>query len=235
MEPTEKKTTPPYVAYKTLKNFLEKFQQGTPGRIERGLMGNLSGAVQSQLTTALKYLHLISDNNIPSDDMKRLVVAQGAEQTKLMKDIITRHYPFIFSPDFDFTTATGTMLHERFEQSTGASGETVNRCIAFLKEAAQDVGIPVSPFLSHKTGGAGGVRKKTPQTARKNDKTTEQTPPAGDTSQNMQTPRIEAQNSLLLWGLFQRLPKPGSPWPKQDREQWTQTLNNVLTLEYPEN
>ena len=236
MESTKaKRFTPPYVAYKTLTNFLEKFQQGVPGRIERGLMGNLSGAVQSQLTTTLKYLHLMSDNNVPTDEMKRLVVAQGNDRIEQMKALIVKNYPFVFTADFDFSTATGSMLRERLEEQTSATGETVTRCIAFLKDAALDAGIPVSPYLSHtKKSGGGGQKKKAAPASRKNDKPPEHNTGEGgkDEQRHTQHPHIEAQSSLLLWGLFQRLPKPGSVWPKAERDQWTQTLNNVLTLEY---
>ena len=43
---------------------------------------------------------------------------------------------------------------------------------------------------------------------------------------------IPAQNSLLLWGLFQRLPPPGTVWSQDDQVHWIETLKNVLTLEY---
>jgi hypothetical protein len=231
METSKKAATPPYVAYKTLKNFLERFRQGTPGRIERGLMGTMSGAVQSQLTTALKYLGFMSEHSVPTDVMKQYVVAQDSAQTDMLRGVLTGAYPYIFSDDFDFGTATGAMLRERFEEHTTATGETVTRCIAFLKDAAQDAGIPVSQFLSHKKSGNGGQRKKSMPTQRKAEKqSSEEQPPAGE--HHTKHPPIAAQDSLLLWGLFQRLPKPGSAWPKAERDRWTETLNNVLALEY---
>ena len=71
MDTDKKAPTPPYVAYKTLKNFLEKYKQGLlPSRIDRDLMGTMSGAVQSQVTTALKYLRFISDNSVTTDKMR---------------------------------------------------------------------------------------------------------------------------------------------------------------------
>src|ERR1700722_15740673 len=163
-------------------------------------MGTMSGAVQSQLVTALKYLQLMSDNHVPTEDMKRLVVAEDVERTKLMKALIIKHYPFVFGGDFDFATATGSMLQERFEEHTGASGETVTRCIAFLKDAAQDAGIAVSPFLSHKKGNGAGRKKPASTNSRKTDRT-----PGADTPgeshepahpHGSPIPKIEAQDSL---------------------------------------
>lgn len=231
---TKKEATPPYVAYRTLRTFLERFKQGTPGRIERNLMGTMSGAVQSQLTSALKSLGFISENNVPTDFMKRYVAAPETERTDMLRGMLTVHYPYIFgSSDFDFGTATGAMLKERFEEHSTASGATVIRCMAFLKDAAVDAGIPVSQFLTRKKGGNGGQKRKPAAAQRKANTTTQpQVLPAGH-HPGRHAP-IEAQNSLLLWGLFERLPKPGSVWPKDERAQWTDTLNNVLALEYKE-
>jgi len=53
-----------------------------------------------------------------------------------------------------------------------------------------------------------------------------QTPPPAD--------HADAQDSLLLWGLFKRLPKPQTPWPAEERKRWVDTLQNVLSLEYPD-
>ncbi|HEX4999407.1 MAG TPA: transposase [Terriglobia bacterium] len=45
---------------------------------------------------------------------------------------------------------------------------------------------------------------------------------------------INAEKSLMLWGLFQKLPIPGTPWSKIEREQWSETLQSILKMEYPE-
>jgi hypothetical protein len=235
MEATDKKApTPPYVPYKTLRNFLDKFQHGVPGRIDRGLMGTMSGALQSQVTTALKYLRLISDAGIPSDSMKRLVMAEGEDRKSILKNVLMEGYPFIFREGFDFSSATASQLREEFEEKTTASGETVRRCMAFLKDAAQEAGISVSPYITQKAGRGASQRMKRNSTSRKSD---HELPPTRETtepppqSHSKHLP-IEAQGSLLLWGLFQRLPKPGSVWPRAERDRWTETLNNVLSLEY---
>jgi hypothetical protein len=231
MEPSDKKSpTPPYVPYKTFKNFLEKFKQGTPGRIDRDLMGSMSGAAQSQVTTALKYLGFISDNNLPLEPMKIFVVAEGDDRKKLLKSVLSKSYPFLFDGHFDLSTATASQLREAIEAKTSATGETVSRCIAFFKDAAQDAGIAVSPYITQKRPRTGGPRKVRKSAIAID---TSNTAPV-QTTQQQQSVVIEAQKSLLLWGLFQRLPTPGSVWPKADRDRWTETLHNVLTLEYAE-
>lgn len=237
MEQTKKSPTPPYVPYKTFRNFVEKFKQGVPGRIDRDLMGSMSGAAQSQVTVALKYLGFISDNNIPLEPMKTYVGAEGEERKGQLRVILKKAYPYLFDGHFDLATATASQLREAIEGSTSATGETVNRCIAFFKDAAQDAGVTVSPYITQKKPRNSVPRKRAATLSPKQAiaaMAEHKHPPNLHFGEQHTPPPIEAQSSLLLWGLFQRLPKPGSVWPKEQRDQWTDTLNNVLALEYKE-
>jgi Family of unknown function (DUF5343) len=233
MESVEKKkAAPPYVAYKTLRNFLERFKQGLPARIDRGLMGSMSGAAQSQVTTAMRYLGMISENGIPTQYLKRYVSGDERERKGALFEMLMGAYPFLFETGmepgaFHISTATAQFLRETMEANTSATGETLGRCIAFVKDAALDAGFEVSRFILQKKSRAPGGRKK-PQSKRE------------ETIEKSLLPNLQhAQplpfhGSLLLSGLFQRLPKPGTKWSKEDRERWVQTLENVLLLEYPE-
>lgn len=233
MEAKEKKPVPPYVAYKTLSNFVERFKQGLPGRVDRGLMSSMSGAAQSQVTTALRYMGMITEHNHPTELMKRYATGEPEERKAALRQMLEASYPFIFDGRFDFSTSTASQLREAFEANTTATGETVSRCIVFLKDAAIDAGIVVSRFITQKRSRTPGARKKA-ASPRKDEKPAEK-PAGGSPPPYMPpAPAMPATASLLLSGLFQRLPKPGTAWPKVDREQWLQTLQNVLVMEYPE-
>jgi hypothetical protein len=234
---SSKKPTPPYVAFKTFRNFLEKFRQGPlPSRINRDVMGTMSGAAQSQILTTLKYMGLTSDNGIPTDLMRRLGKTEGSEWQIALKDALFASYPYIFCDTFDFSATTVSDLRAQFDENTGASGATIDRCITFLKDAAAAAGIQVSPYLKHNKTRNGGPRQKRAVQQRREkpaeEKVTDNPPLDGERT-FVRTP-AEAQNSLLLWGLFQRLPKPGVVWPRAQRDQWVQTLQNVFSLEYRE-
>jgi hypothetical protein len=210
MDTENKAKVPPYVAYRTLRNFLEKFKQVLPGRIDRDSMGTMSGANQSQLTSALRALGLISENGLPSEDMKLLVKAEGAERQRILKEVLTAAYPFVFNGEFDFSAATVSHLRDEFEENTGASGETVTRCIAFLKDAAEDAGIRVSPFLTQRKPrgpGAARVKKSTNGQAPKPEESGDQPKPPKTTeddpakySMTIQLP--QAGGALVLSGNF---------------------------------
>jgi Family of unknown function (DUF5343) len=237
--PAAKMPPPPYTAYKTFKNFLERFKQGVPSRIDRGVMGSMSGANQTQVKTALRYLKLISEHDIPTEKMAGLCKAEGEERKKILKELLTEEYPYVFSDEFDLSSATAAHLRELLEQRTSASGGTIERCVAFLRDAAVDVGIKVSPFIQQRRPRGTGPRKRN-GTPRKQaeppfdePEALAQNPPSGLAHGHSQkAPAAEAQSSLLLWGLFQRLPKPGTIFSKADREHWMRTLEHVFTLEY---
>jgi len=133
-------------------------------------MSHKSGTVQSQLLLALHYLGLVKASGHPTERLSRLVNAEGAERTAVVREMIQSSYDFAFDRSFGLETATSNQAQEVFEK-TGASGETVRRCIAFFLAAAKDGGIPVSPYIkphgrrrsaSRKKGGA---HHKTPQAA----------------------------------------------------------------------
>jgi hypothetical protein len=141
---------PPYVPFKTFKSFISGLREmgAVPGRIDRSLMYNQSGAVQGQLMAALKYLDLITANGTPTDYLKKLVGAtEGAEQKTALRDVLTHSYGFLFgTTDFDPRHATSSQLSHAFSE-TGATGETVRKCVAFLLLAAQDAEMPLSPYF----------------------------------------------------------------------------------------
>lgn len=229
----KKKAAPPYVAYKTLKNFLEKFKQAIPARIDRGLMGSMSGAAQSQVTTAMRYLGMISENGLPTKALHEYASGDEHKRKEALFGMLMSSYPFVFgNPEiFSMKTATALQLREAFEANTTATGETLGRCIAFLKEAALDAGVQVSPYILQKKARTPGARKRA-NAQRKEEKSVDTV--AANVAHVPSPQPIPAQASLLLSGLFQRLPKPGTKWQKEERERWVQTLQNVLLLEYPD-
>jgi hypothetical protein len=136
---------PPYVPYRSFRNFIESLKQGIPARIDRSVMASMSGALQSQLTACLRYLELITSASHPTPVLPRLVNSEGPEHAKVLRDIITKSYPFLFT-HFDIKTATPRMLEEQFANA-GASGGTIDKCVNFFLAAAKEAGVELSPHL----------------------------------------------------------------------------------------
>lgn len=149
---TEKRQpVPPYVAYRTFKNFLDSLRVAMPARIDRSIMASMSGATQGQLIATLRYLDLVSPNGIPSERLAALVKSEGAERQRILWDGLRTSYRFLFSGGFDVGSATARQLEEQFNKA-GVSGETVRKCIAFFIAAAREAELPLSPYISSTKG-----------------------------------------------------------------------------------
>jgi hypothetical protein len=96
-------------------------------------------------------LDLLTPSGRPTEKLRGLVTSEGPARKKLQQEIIRSSYVFIFTSGFDLRTATTHQLEELFQQ-TGASGETVRRCISFFLAAAKNAGIPFSPYLKPHRG-----------------------------------------------------------------------------------
>src|ERR1051326_547162 len=106
---------PPYVPFRTFRNFIEGLKQGIPSRIDRSVMGSMSGGLQSQLAAALKSLSLISANGLPTELLPKLVNSEGADRIKTWRQILALGYPFLFK-NFDLKSATPRMVAEEFSK-----------------------------------------------------------------------------------------------------------------------
>lgn len=143
---------PPYVAYRAFENFLAELKaRGLPSRIDRSILSHKSGTVQSQLLLTFRYLDLLSEGGRPTEKLRGLLASEGSARKTLLREIMKSAYGVVFSSDIDLRSATSTQLEELFQQ-TGASGETVRRCMSFFLAAARSAGIPFSTYLKPHRG-----------------------------------------------------------------------------------
>jgi len=139
---------PPYVPYRTFVNFVQSLGQAIPGRIDRTLMTNMSGATQNQLMTALRYLSLVKENGTPDDRFVQLIRSEDEAEKRVLRSILETAYPFLFHADgFNLTNCTAGQFEGQF-RAAGANGDTVRKCAAFFLAAAKDAEIPLSPRLT---------------------------------------------------------------------------------------
>jgi hypothetical protein len=139
--------SPPYVAYRTFKNFLDSLRQAMPSRIDRSVMHTMSGAAQSHIMAALKSMDLISKQGIPTETFRQLAQSDGEDRKRLLATVLRVGFPFLFDDSIDLATATGKQLLEKFEH-TPLSGNTERRAVAFFLAAGKDAGLPLSPFFA---------------------------------------------------------------------------------------
>jgi len=195
-------------------------------------MSTMSGAVQSHLTSALNSMNLVTATGQPTPTLDKLVHSDGKEQQQLILELLKQSFPFLFQDGFKLATDTAKHFDEQFDKA-GLASETGRKCKAFFLAAAKDAGIELSTYILKGSRGQ-KVSRKIKSAMMINGKPLLASAPKADPPPPSDRTPIPAESSMLIMGLFQRLPKPGTPWAKADRDRWRQTFDQVLGMEYPE-
>jgi hypothetical protein len=220
---TQSPAVPPYAPFRTFWNFIGSLKQGIPARIDRSVMTSMSGALQSQLTTTLRYLGLTKSTGQPTETLAKLVNSEGAERTQVMYDIVAGSYPLLFQePDFDVKNATPRMLEEKFSEM-GASGGTLNKCLLFFLAAAKEAGIETSPHL--KTG-------RTSRTPRPRARQAVRLVDANNTVDDDLREINEEQNGNVSWEqmLLSKFPSFDPAWPDEVKSKWFDGFHRLMRV-----
>jgi len=159
-----RKSLPPYVSYRTFRNFVDGLQLGIPARIDRSYWGErYSGSTGTQLMTALRFLGLIDGNGIPTTRLRQLASAKGAQRSDILKQIAYTSFDFLSERSLDPQVATYAQLEEAFYNTYQVTSDVARKCIKFFVSLESDAGVSLSPFImkKSKTIRADSVRGKT--------------------------------------------------------------------------
>lgn len=211
---------PPYVSYRTFRNFLTDLREGIPSRVDRSYWGTkTSGSTGIQLMTALKFLGLIDEDNRPTEKLVRIVKSEGREWQETIKGIIQNRYGFLFE-SLELERATPAELGEKFKQ-IGAEGDVGRKCIAFFLAAANDAGIPLSPYILKKTRATRAAsrpkRSATRSSLQKAKGITVSETPVGFPG------RITWEEMLLS-----KFPSFDPSWPDEVKARWFDAFDHLL-------
>ena len=213
---------PPYVPWKTFVTFLDSLRQGIPSRIDRTVMPTFSGAMQSQVMSALRYLGLIDEQGRPLDALSQLVTSESTQREEILRDILDRAYRFL--ADLNIGTATSGQLEEAFKRA-GATGDTVRKCIAFFLAANQYAGVSLSRHLKAPRARQ-GVSRRRQQPRRR---------PAqqiGSITFESEEPRAQpAAPEYLTWEqmLLAKFPTFDPSWPDEVKAEWFKAFNRLMS------
>lgn len=137
---------PPYVPYKTFIGFIDSLRVGIPSHIDRSVMGSTSGSMQSWLLASLRAMNLIDSHGVPSHQLRTLVSADDEKRKHVLAGLFHVTYGFLSRAGIDLKTTTPSKVQAAFAE-LGAKGETVEKCIAFMKAMAKDAGVELSPYV----------------------------------------------------------------------------------------
>lgn len=221
-EAKQEKPTPPYVAYKSFKNFLRGLAHAIPSRIDKSVMTSMSGATQTQVLHALKYLGLIDANGVPQDKLPLLVKSEGADYQKVLQDVLRGGYPFLNDKTFDLATVTTGQLDEQFGKL--AQGDTVRKCKTFFLPAAKDAGLKVSPYIKEMgKRSPSGPKAKKPRAG--NESKTSTPSGAPPTSHYQAPPPSLSWHELLL----SKFPSFDPSWPDDVKAKWFTSFQDLMS------
>jgi hypothetical protein len=153
-----RKRLPPYVSYRTFRNFIDGLQQRMPSRIDRSYWGDmLSGSTGTQLMASLRFLGLIDDYGRPTARLKPLVAAKGDQRNSILRDMANEAYGFVLKGQLDPQAATYAELEELFHDRFQLTGDLSRKCLKFFIELVSDAGMFLSPFITKRFRTAHGV------------------------------------------------------------------------------
>lgn len=211
---SEQTSKPPYVAYRTFCNSLNKLQErGLPGRIDPSVFAGQSGSGIAALLAAYKYLGLMEETGTPSEKLKELVQAKEGERGALMRPVIEARYEFITGSNIDLANATTQQIESVFREQ-GIQGSTITKAVSFFLSAAQDGGIEVSKHIKApqpKRNGSNGKAKRTKASA-------PPTPPADNNGSKASSKPSPVE--LLL----AKFPDFDPAWPEDIKKNWFESF-----------
>jgi antitoxin component of RelBE/YafQ-DinJ toxin-antitoxin module len=218
---TNQKRLPPYVSYRTFLNFIGRLERGIPARIDRSYWGDKwSGSTGTQLMGAVRFLGLVDTEGVPTDRLRQLVSAQGAERAEILRQINSEAFDLPFQ-GLDPKTATYAQLEEFLRRKYGLNSGIAGKCIRFLTALANDAGIPLSPFVtkkSKKTHASAGTKKP----ARERTAWTNKALPASHTIERV-------PDNIFLDKIIMRKFPPFDPnWSDEVKVKWFEALDELL-------
>lgn len=149
-EDRTRKRLPPYVSYRTFRNFLDELQQHTvPARIDRSFWGErMSGSTGNQLLAALRFLGLIDGNDVPTDRLRKLAIYRGTQRNELLRQITSDAFSFLSGVDKQ--SGTYQQVSDAIHANFHLTSDVCRKCIKFYVAITADAGINLSNYITNK-------------------------------------------------------------------------------------
>jgi hypothetical protein len=144
----QQKAVAVYLSFKTFQSAVQSLRtHGLPGTLDRTAFGSRSGAEQTQILSAFKFLGLIDDASRAQESLKALVkVAENStEEKSFLATLLKERYANAFALNLE--AATPAQLDKAIGDY-GAGGSTKDRAVRFFIKAAEHAGFKLSQRLT---------------------------------------------------------------------------------------
>jgi len=218
---SSRKRLPPYVSYRTFRNFIDGLQvSGIPARVDRSYWGDkLSGTTGIQLMSALRFLGLIDANGVPTNRLRVLVSARGPQRTEFLRQTTYEAFTFLFRSSFDPQSGTYAQLEELFHSQFELSRDVSRKCLKFFLMLASDAGIHLSPFITKRLKPRTGIITKSAKKI------------AVRTKQNSIVPSdLEVVPDQMSWErmVLAKFPTFDPAWSDEIKLKWFEAFGELL-------
>ncbi len=199
---------PVYLSLRTFLGAIANLREnGLPSKVDKSVFGSRSGADQSQIISAFKFLGLIDMENNTQQILRELVNCQekSIEEKSILGKILADRYSKVF--ELNLQTATPMQVSTTIGEY-GSKGTTKDRAVRFLIKVLEYCEIDISPRLtegnrtrrrSSTNNAKNGGSKSPKQKKKQDDKLTESAP----SRQAMKTINLpEAKGELSVTGTF---------------------------------
>jgi len=169
---------------------------------------------------AVRFLGLVDTDGVPTNRLRQLVSARGAERAEILRQINSEAFELPFQ-GLDPKTATYAQLEEFLRAKYGLNSDIARKCIRFLTALGNDAGIPLSPFVIRKPkkprGGSG-----TKKTVRERTTGTNKTLPISQA--------MEKVPDKISWDkiIMSKFPAFDPNWSDEVKVKWFQALDELL-------
>jgi hypothetical protein len=203
----KKATVPVYLSFKTFQSAIQSLRNhGLPNSLDRTAFGSRSGAEQTQILSAFRFLGLSDENDKTQEPLRALVKSQenSTEEKQQIATLLKERYANAFALNLE--GATPAQL-EKTIGDYGTTGATRDRAVRFFIKAAEHCGIKLSTRLTARkprSPSAGNGDDQQTQIPRKRSKSanTPPAPPAAGGSQIKTISLPDVGGTLTISGTF---------------------------------
>ncbi len=142
---------PVYLSFSTFQSAVSSLREhGLPSKIDKSAFSTRSGADQSQIISALKFMGFIDNEDNTQPSLKKIIGATtgSKEEKDALIEVIKNRYSKVF--EFDLTTATIKQIINAIGEY-GSTGSTKDRAVRFFIKICEYCDIPLSTRLTQNT------------------------------------------------------------------------------------
>lgn len=143
-EQKQSQETPPYISFVTFSKCIDSLaEHGIPDRIDRSVLTQYSGGVQTQLLHTLRFMGFIDENGNPTKKLNEYVLVDTEHRKVILVDILGERFPLQLKV---LDAGTPQQLVSSFDHLK-IEPSVKQKCIAFFLKACKEAELDISTHI----------------------------------------------------------------------------------------